>query len=109
MSSSNDIISDYTISKKTKNNGLFMCYFKYELNQENGVYFQQEFHRSHRKIPAPESFFNKDSGPKAGSFIKREPNTGAFPFSREVSEIPKNTFFYSTPLVAASWTKLFSV
>ena len=41
--------------------------------------------------------------------LKREPNTGAFPFSREVSEIPKNTFFYSTPLVAASWAKLFSV
>ena len=30
---SNDIINDYTTTKKNNDNGLFMCYFKFKLNQ----------------------------------------------------------------------------
>ena len=32
-SSKDDIINNYTTSKMKKNNGLFMCYFRFELNQ----------------------------------------------------------------------------
>ena len=44
-------------------------------------------------------FFNKVAG-QARNFIKKE--TLAQVFSREFCEIYKNTFFYSTPPVAAS-------
>ena len=43
-------------------------------------------------------FFNKVAG-SACNFIKKE--TLAQVFSCEFCEIPKNTFFYRTPLVAA--------
>ena len=53
-------------------------------------------------------FFNKVAGlscrPKACNFIKKE--TLAEVFSCEFYEISKNTFFYRTPLVAASAVKL---
>ena len=48
-----------------------MCYFKFELKQWNGIYFQQEFRKSHGKTSALESLFNKDSGFNANSFIKK--------------------------------------
>ena len=51
------------------------------------------FCKLHRKTPVPESLFSCN-------FIKKE--TLAKVFSCEFYEITKNTFFYRTPLVAAS-------
>ena len=51
------------------------------------------FCKLHRKTPVPQSLFSCN-------FIKKE--TLAKLFSCEFYEITKNTFFYRTPLVAAS-------
>ena len=53
-----------------------------------------------RKTPVPESFFKIKLQTSACNFIKKE--TLALMFFCEFCEIFKNTFFYRTPLVAAS-------
>ena len=56
-----------------------------------------------RKTPVPESFFKIKLQTSACNFIKKE--TLALMFFCEFCEIFKNTFFYRTPLVAASLLK----
>ena len=61
----------------------------------------QKFRKIQRKTPVPESLLNKVR-PEACNFIIKE--TLAQVFSSEFCEISKNTFYYRTPLVAASVT-----
>ena len=51
----------------------------------------QKFHKTHRKTPAPDLFFNKVAGLKPATLSKKE--TLARVFSCEFCEISKNTFF----------------
>ena len=66
----------------------------------------RKFAKSRGKHLCQSLFFNKFASlrPKACNFIKKE--TLAQVFSCEFYEISKNTFFYRTPLVAASAVKL---
>ena len=52
------------------------------------------------KIPVLESLVNKVAG-RPVTLLKKDPNTGVF---CEICEILKNTFFYRTPLLAASYS-----
>ena len=52
------------------------------------------------KIPVLESLFNKVAVLRPATLLRRDSNTDA---SCEIWEILKNTFFYRTPLLAASY------
>ena len=54
----------------------------------------------HRKTLVPESLFQNICGPRSWNFIKKETLTQMF--SCEFWDIFINTYFYRTPLVAAS-------
>ena len=56
--------------------------------------------------PVSESLFNEVAGlNRSETLLKRDSSTGVFPWTHEIAEIFKNTFFYRTPLVVASEIK----